>query len=119
MEDKTTLLKSFDEKKFKKIGDNRLNWLNSGDDMLVNFNYKTNLIAQEINPSNIIVNVKEVRTETNNYKTLVLNNIKENELPLFRAGQKIALDVCINGKKYTRPYSLTSSPSSSLIGEYN
>lgn len=119
MEEKTTILKSFDEKKFKKIADTRLNWLNSGDDMVVNPNYKTNQIAKEIKPSSIIVNVKEIKEETKNHKTLVLNNIKSNELPLFRAGQKIALDVSINGKKYTRPYSLTSSPLSSLSGEYN
>lgn len=119
MEDKTTLLKSFDEKKFKKISDSRINWLNSGEDMIINENYKTNEIAREIRPSNIIVNVKEIKDEITNYKTIVLNNIKENELPLFRAGQKIAVDVNINGAKYTRPYSLTCSPLQSLSGEYS
>ena len=83
MEDKTTLLKSFDEKKFKKISDSRINWLNSGEDMIINENYKTNEIAREIKPSSIIVNVKEIKDEITNYKTIVLNNIKENELPLF------------------------------------
>lgn len=119
MEDKTTLLKSFDEKKFKKISDSRINWLNSGEDMIINENYKTNEIAREIKPSSIIVNVKEIKDEITNYKTIVLNNIKENELPLFRAGQKIAVDVNINGAKYTRPYSLTCSPLQSLSGEYS
>lgn len=119
MEDKTTLLKSFDEKKFKKISDSRTNWLNSGEDMIINENHKTNEIAREIKPSSIIVNVKEIKDEISNYKTIVLNNIKENELPLFRAGQKIAVDVNINGIKYTRPYSLTCSPLQSLSGEYS
>ncbi len=119
MEEKLSALKSFDEKKIKKMAVDREAWLNSGSDMIINPKYKTNMIAMEMNPYKILVAVKEIIEESDNFKTIVLNNLKGNELPLFRAGQKITVTVNINGINYTRPFSISSSPSSSLVGEYN
>lgn len=119
MEEKISSLKSFDEKKIKKMASDREAWLNTGDDILINPSYKTNMMALELNPKEIYVHVKEIIQENDNYKTLVLNSIRGNEMPKFRAGQKISLIVEIDGKKYTRPFSISSSPSSITSGEYN
>lgn len=119
MKEKISLLKSFDEKKIKKMAEERENWLNTGDDTILKSDYKANAMALELNPKEIYVHVKEIIIENDNYKTLVLNSIKGIDLPKFRAGQKISLTATIEGKKYTRPFSISSSPSSITNGEYN
>lgn len=111
-------LKVFNEKKIKKIASERNRWLYSGEDMITDGNFKTNDLAKKMKQTKFITLVKEVIDENNNFKTIVLNNIKELELPIFRAGQRIALTVNIDGKEYTRPFSLSSSPLRGLNGEY-
>lgn len=110
----------FDEQKFKKLATDRENWLASGYNMLVNPNtYKVNTLAQENHPLRIIVQVKKILKENELYKTIVLTNCESASLPLFHAGQKIALTICIDDVYYTRPYSLSSSPSKAMDGEYH
>ena len=59
----------FDEQKFKKIGEERNNWLESGSDMILNNNSsKIKEMKDSITPSRIIVSVKKVLKENENYK---------------------------------------------------
>ena len=111
-------LKIFNEKKIKKLATERNRWLYNGEDIVTDLDYKTNDLAKKMNPVKIIALVKEVIEENDKFKTIVLNNIKELELPNFRAGQKIALTITIDDKEYTRPFNLSSSPNRGLNGEY-
>ncbi|HIS17735.1 MAG TPA: 2Fe-2S iron-sulfur cluster binding domain-containing protein [Candidatus Coprovivens excrementavium] len=109
----------FDEQKFKKIGEERNNWLESGSDMILNNNSsKIKEMKDSITPSRIIVSVKKVLKENENYKTIVLTNQNDTKLPLFRAGQKIAITVNVDGVYYTKAYSISSSPARALMNEY-
>lgn len=117
---KISSLGIFDEQKFKKLAIERGNWLSSGYNMVINPNtYKINTMAQEMHPLRIIVQVKKILKENEHYKTIVLTNYDGVSLPSFRAGQKIALTICIDDVYYTRPYSISSSPSRAIDGEYH
>ena len=41
----------FDEQKFKKLASDREDWLNGGEDMLLNNNFRINKIASELKPN--------------------------------------------------------------------
>lgn len=114
---KISSLGTLDEQKFKKLADDRQDWLHSGTDMIINPNFKVNKLAQEIKGTNNLVMVNKIIDEGNEYKTILFSNIKGNSLPLFKAGQKVAITVKVDEKYYTRPYTITCSPSRALDGE--
>ena len=62
----------FDEQKFKKLASDREDWLNGGEDMFLNNNFRINKIASELKPNQIVVNVSKIYYENENYKTLLL-----------------------------------------------
>lgn len=108
----------FDEQKFKKLASDREDWLNGGEDMLLNNNFRINKIASELKPNQIVVNVSKIYNENENYKTLLLTAKNGEVLPIFKPGQKISITINIKDKFYTRPYYLISTPNDSLNGEY-
>ena len=115
---KLSSLGLFEEHKFKKLASEREDWLNSGDDMLFNNNYVVNKVADTLKPDQILVSVNRVFKENEEYRTLLLTNVNGTMLPMFKAGQKISVTLCIEDRYYTKAYSLVSSPSSSINGEY-
>ena len=109
----------FDEQKFKKLGDERNKWLESGEDMLINTkDSKLGDLVDIISPSRLIVTVKKVLKENDKYKSIILSSQGKESLAPFRAGQKIAITVNDEGIYYTKAYSLTSSPMKVADGEY-
>ena len=109
----------FDEQKFKKLGDERNKWLESGEDMLINTkDSKLGDLVDIISPSRLIVTVKKVLKENDKYKSIILSSQGKESLAPFRAGQKIAITVNVEGIYYTKSYSLTSSPMKVADGEY-
>ena len=109
----------FDEQKFKKLGDERNKWLESGEDMLINTkDSKLGDLVDIISPSRLIVTVKKVLKENDKYKSIILSSQGKESLAPFRAGQKIAITVNDEGIYYTKAYSLTSSPMKVVDGEY-
>ncbi len=115
---KVGALGMLDEHKFRRLSSLREDWINDGDDMLINPEYKLNKIANELKPNSLIVQVKKVLKENEKYKTIVLNSCNGEELPIFEAGQKISITLSIKDKFYSRPYTITCSPSRALYGEY-
>lgn len=115
---KISSLGIFDEQRFKKLADDRNDWLNSGNDMLISSNYKVNEIADELKPSQLVVSIKKINKEGLNYKSIVLENVSGSSLPNFKAGQKVAVTISIQERYYTKPYTIISSPSVSADGEY-
>lgn len=107
-----------DEQRLKKLGNEREEWLNSGEDMLLNNNYIVNKVADTLQPEQILVSVSRVFKENEQYRTLLLTSASGSILPMFKAGQKISITLCIDDKYYTKPYTLVSSPSDSNNGEY-
>lgn len=115
---KISSLGILDEQKFKKIASERDEWLNSGDDMLISDSYRVNELASEISPENVVVVLSGVIQENKNYKTLILSSKDGESLPIFKAGQRISITLNINNNYYTKPYTIISSPNSSIRGEY-
>ena len=115
---KISSLGILDEQKFKKLASERQEWLNSGDDMLLSNSYSINKLSYEIDPEQLVVTVSKIFQENSNYKTLLLTSKNGESLPIFKAGQKIGITLNIKNKFYTKPYTIISSPNSSVNGEY-
>lgn len=80
--------------------------------------YKANQIAKALHPAKQELVVTEIKEEIKGVKTYKLE--RKEELPAyFSAGQYLSISVNIEGKNYTRPYSISSSPKNSLEGFYN
>lgn len=80
-----------------------------------------NELAKKLHPQAQFVKVAEIRDRGNGTKTFTFIPDKEKgteSLAYFSAGQYISVNVEINGLKFTRPYSLCSSPLESLQGKY-
>ena len=80
--------------------------------------YKANQIASALHPSYQELVVSDVKQEIEDAKTYTLTRA-DGKLPAyFSAGQYIAVAIDIEGKRYSRPYSLSSSPKQALEGFY-
>jgi ferredoxin-NADP reductase len=69
--------------------------------------YRTNQVAQELHPSFLVVQVKEIKVESAEAKTFVLTS--EKDFPNFLEGQYITIEVPIEGIVYTRVYTISCS----------
>ena len=96
---KISSLGIFDEQKFRKLKETRNAWLNSGNDMIINPNTRLSELAYDLVPRMTNVVVKKVLKENDYCKTLVLNEINGRSLPPYRAGQRVALVVNIDGDR--------------------
>jgi len=113
---KGELLQKLNDKKMSALVKDREEWLNKTNE-LVSPIYKVQEVAERLKKQSI-VQVKEVVLENYNYKSIVLQSMTDEQLPSFRAGQKITITLLIKGKYYTRPFHLSSNPIKSKIGEY-
>lgn len=111
-------LKEFNETSFKRLGLDRQEWLLSGKDMLVNPNYVVNKLSHSYFGKNNEVVLKRIIKENEYFKTFVLSAVHKEALPEFHAGQRIAVTFLVDGKYITRPFSLCSTSSDALDGEY-
>lgn len=80
--------------------------------------YKANQIAKALHPSYQELIVDDIKQETEDVKTFTLKRVDAKLPAYFSAGQYIAVAVDIEGKRYSRPYSLSSSPKQALEGFY-
>lgn len=110
-------LNTLEETKFKRIKDNRQDWLNSGDATVFNPKHRINTLSDIISKNQTIVKIKTALNRIENYKIFSLY-IEDKKLPPFRAGQRINLTVNIEGCYYTNDYAIASSPTSYQNGEY-
>ena len=83
--------------------------------------YKPNQLANALHPEVQYLKVAKIKEEAGGARSFVLvpDRDKGTEaLAWFSAGQYLSLELEVDGKKITRPYSLASSPRDSLNGEY-
>ena len=67
-----------------------------------------NLLAKKLHPGRIEATVFDILQETKDSKRIVFS-VKD--VPYFKAGTYLVLTINIDGKYYSRPYSIISSPS--------
>ncbi len=75
-------------------------------------NYRSNDLARNLHPGYFWVRIKDIKLETNDTKTFILEADRDhgtNRLPRFQAGQYITLQIPLGKGMYIRPYSLSSS----------
>jgi ferredoxin-NADP reductase len=115
---KISSLGILDEQKFKKLGEAREEWLTSGSDAVINPNTKLSKLTYEMYPRMTNVVIKNILNESDNCKTFVLNEPNGRSLPSFRAGNKVALVVNIDGNFFTRNFTIISPIRDAIKGEY-
>lgn len=111
-------LKKLDDKTFGKLANLRKDWLNSGDDRLINNNYRINNLASKNITNKIVLKVDSVIEENEVLKTVVLESLRADTLPPYRGGQSIALTIVINDKYYTSSYTLSGNTEEASNGKY-
>lgn len=102
---------------FKNIGNKRNKWLNSGEDTLINTNSHLERVTNKIKRDNITLKVSEI-LDKKKYKVITLKGLYEEELPLFKAGEKSSITIFIDDKIYSKSYTIISSPSRCFNSEY-
>ena len=83
--------------------------------------YTPNRLADALHPNVQFLTVSRIIPFSDDVKTYVLTpcaDMGTTALAYFSAGSYLAIEVVIDGKIYTRPYSLSSSPQEALAGEY-
>lgn len=109
-------LNVLDTSKLKKMIKNRQDWINKGSDTLLNSDNRIDKLNNNMNVNETIVEIKSI-DDKGKYKILTLGTVNEEELFLFRAGQKVSITVNIDNKYYNKAYTIVSGPSRVYNGE--
>ena len=117
---KKEYLENYPIEKFAQIIPNRRRVIESAPADFPEYEYNANVLAKKLHPSVQHVLVSDIK-ELNGAKLYTLQADPEKgteSLAYFQAGQYISLELAIGDSLLTRPYSLCSSPSQALKGEY-
>lgn len=95
----------------------RNKWLSSGEDTLINTSNYIDKVNSKIHKESIVVRVSNI-IDCGKYKIITLKGLYDEELPVFKAGNKVSLTICIDNKYYSKAYTIISSPSKSYNSEY-
>ena len=106
---KVGLNSNLDMLKFKNLAKEREKAIDSSFIDPIKYEYKVNKLVEVFHPKKIRVVVDKIKQETIDTKTFILKSKDKEELPPFKAGQYIVLDVKLNQVVYKRPYSISSS----------
>lgn len=109
---------NFNDEKFKNIVKNRNDWIKNGNENYLSSDNNVNDLANNSFNSRIVLKIRAIEYSSNNIKTLSLVSDEDGALPMFKAGQKIALTLRVDNKFITRPYHLVSTPTMATEGEY-
>ena len=107
----------FLDNKLKSIAKDRMNYLNSGEDTLINTNDYIEKVKDKINRDDIVVEISKIE-DYSKYKVITLSSINGEELPVFRAGNKVCLTIEIDNKYYSKSYTIISGLNKAYNGEY-
>lgn len=80
--------------------------------------YAVNRTADLLHPREQKLRVKQIIEHGADTKSFVLESAENRPLAYFRAGQYLSVNLRIGNAVLTRPYSIASSPSRALRGEY-
>ncbi len=103
--------------KINNIVKKRNKWLTSGEDTLINTSNYIDKVKDKIYKDNFIVRVSDI-LDKDKYKVITLKGIYDEELPIFKAGNKVSLTIFKDNKYYSKAYTIISSPSRSYNSEY-
>lgn len=109
---------NFNDEKFKNIVKSRNDWIKNGNENYLSSDNNVNDLANNSFNSRIVLKIRAIEYSSNNIKTLSLVSDEDGALPMFKAGQKIALTLRVDNKFITRPYHLVSTPTMATEGEY-
>lgn len=76
--------------------------------------FNANLLAQSLHPQKQILRISHIKEA----KDAKIYTLTAEKCAYFTAGQYISVSVNINGRTYSRPYSILSSPKEALKGFY-
>lgn len=106
-------LNSLDPGEFFKMLKRRESGIAASDGGAVNIENSANLLAEYMHPQVQYLTVSDVSDMPHGCRLYTLTPDKERgtaRLAPFAAGQYISVDVTVGGRKYSRPYSICSSP---------
>lgn len=115
----TNELEQLNPMRFTELGTLRKQAVASGTGEI--FEHPVNKLARELHPQRQFLKVREVISHNERCKSYVLVPDASKgtmRLAYFAAGQYLSVSVDIGGKRYTRSYSIASSPSESSEGYY-
>ncbi len=101
----------------KSISKKREDYLNSGEDTLIVTNKYVDKLKEKLYKDEIVVEIKKIE-DYSKYKVITLCSLNEEELPIFKAGNKISITIEIDNKYYSNAYTIVSSPNRCFNGEY-
>ncbi len=110
-----------DTKNFKEIPELRKGVIREASDSPISANYTVNSTANFLHPQNQNLKIKQVAEISRDARAYILEPDAElgtAKLAFFRPGQYISITLKIGNAIVTRPYTICSSPSSSLDDEY-
>ena len=121
MSDKGNIEK-FSRADFVRLITNRVKAVGMGKNAPVRdlYSYAPNKLAAQLHPHIQMLKIKQIITHNPDMKSFILepNAAKGTKEPAwFSAGQYIVVMVAVDGKYYSRPYSIASSPADTLKGE--
>lgn len=114
-------LDSLDAKKFAELIKKREAAIASAPSEMNTQEYPANKLAEALHPKRQYLEVAEVICHNGGCKTFILKpDVKRGTTgcAYFNAGQYLSVSVEIDGKLYSRPYSIVSSPKEALSGKY-
>lgn len=116
-------IKSLSRLSLIKIVANRIKAVNAGSTQPVRdlYDYTPNRLAKQLHPHVQHLVVKEIIAHSPDCKSILFAPDKEagtKALAWFEAGQYLVVNVEMDGKRYSRPYSIASAPRDSLDGTY-
>ncbi len=113
-------LKSLNPQKFGEFMKSRAVNTMSASPILKVYEPSANRLARLLHPEIVFFTVSDVVSHFDGAKSYILkvDETKSETCPYFSAGQCVSLIVDIDGKYYSRPYTISSAPSQSLKGEY-
>ena len=109
-----TLLK---DNTLKSISKKREDYLNTGEDTLINTSSYIERVKDKLYKDEIVVEIKNIE-DYNNCKLITLSSLNEEELPIFKSGNKVSLTIEIDNKYYSKSYTIVSSPNRCFNGIY-
>ncbi len=110
MKFKKSIFGFIDMIKFSKLTKIRAEHLANGSNKPLLKEYKTNILANELHPLYMKVELVGIKSLTKNMKEFTFKRLDHHKFPFFKAGQYVSLQADIKGALVSRPYSIASSP---------
>ncbi len=110
-------IKSLKTSEFFKLLKERTARFNSGSKAAIPSEYPINALARKLHPALQFVKISRVEEHSPDCKTFTLSpdaSRGTSELAYFASGQYVTVFITIDGLKFARPYSLSSSPREAL-----